>query len=94
MTQDDMALHNQQRMETLKARLTAALSPAQLNIIDDSQHHAGHASAKGGAHFTIEITSTAFQGKTLVQQHRLVYEAAGDLMDSEIHALSIRSKAG
>ncbi|MEE9343874.1 MAG: BolA family protein [Gammaproteobacteria bacterium] len=72
--------------------LTNALSPATLNIIDESAKHAGHAGAKGGGgHFIVEIVSDAFEEKSLIQRHRLVYDALGDAMQTEIHALSIKA---
>lgn len=83
---------NEQRMEWIKERLTAALHPVSLNVIDESHKHAGHASAGGAGHFIVEIVSDAFEGNNLVQRHRQVYEAMGDLMGPEVHALSIQAK--
>ncbi len=78
------------RAELIRTRL-AALAPQELNIVDESHMHVGHASAGGGGHFAIEIVSSAFADKTLIQRHRLVYDAMGDAMQSEIHALSIKA---
>jgi BolA protein len=80
---------NQQRTTLIRERLEAALQPSQLEIIDDSAQHVGHAGATGGGHFTINIASPEFTHKSMLQCHRLVYEALGDAMQSEIHALSI-----
>ncbi len=81
------------RVEQLHQRLTQALNPVDVQIEDDSAKHAGHAGAQsGGGHFNVRIISPAFAGKTLVQRHRLVYDAVGDMMHSEIHALSIQAK--
>ena len=84
-----------QRIETIKTRLHDALHPVHLEIIDDSHAHAGHAGAiqSGGGHFTAIIGAEAFQGKTLVQRHQLVYKALGDLMRTDIHALVIKASA-
>jgi BolA protein len=80
-------------MELLRTRLTEALAPVELEIVDESARHAGHAGAAGGAgHYLLHIVSTAFEGKNPVQRHRLVFEAVGDLMQSEIHALSIQAR--
>ena len=80
------------RITLIRERLTEALAPASLNIIDESAKHAGHASAGGGGHFVVEIVSEAFQGKPLIQRHRLIYDALQDAMKSnEIHALSIKA---
>ena len=81
------------RIEQIKQRLTDALQPIELEVIDESHKHAGHPGAKGGGgHFIVKIISAAFEGKTLIQKHRLVYDAVGDMMKSEIHALSIVAK--
>jgi len=84
-----------QRIETIKTRLHDELHPVHLEIIDDSHAHAGHAGAiqSGGGHFTAIIVAEAFQGKTLVQRHQLVYKALGDLMRTDIHALVIKASA-
>ena len=70
----------------------AALSPTQLDINDDSAAHAGHAGAKsGGGHFFLTIVSESFVGKSTMARHRMVYDALGDMMQPEIHALSIKA---
>ncbi len=79
-----------QRIQTMRERLTTQLEPSHLEIIDDSAHHVGHAGAQGGAgHYTLIISSNQFAGKMPIACHRLVYAAIGDLMDKEIHALRI-----
>ena len=80
------------RVEAIRERLTNQLQPTQLDIIDESHLHAGHpGAASGGGHFAVTITASAFNGKSLIEQHRLVYLAVDDLMKSEIHALSIKA---
>ncbi len=80
------------RVEQIRARLSAALSPVSLEIEDDSHLHAGHAGARGGGgHFTVHIVSAAFEGKPPLARHRLVFDALGDMMQKEIHALSIKA---
>jgi BolA family transcriptional regulator, general stress-responsive regulator len=82
------------RVEAIRERLTNHLQPTQLDIIDESHLHAGHAGAASGAgHFAVTITTDAFNGKSLIERHRLVYLAVDDLMPSEIHALSIKAIA-
>lgn len=77
----------------IRERLTAALQPEDLEIQDDSARHAGHEGAKGGGgHFNVRIVSPAFAGRNLLERHRMVYDALGDAMHSEIHALSIQAK--
>jgi BolA protein len=80
------------RVERVRERLVAALQPLRLEITDDSHLHVGHpGAAGGGGHYTVEIVSAAFAGKPLVRRHRLVYDALGDMMGSDIHALAIRA---
>lgn len=79
-------------MKEMEQRLTTACAPTKLNIIDDSAHHVGHVGNRGGGHFTVEITSLAFEGLSLVKRHQLVYKALGDYVGREIHAVSIIAK--
>lgn len=78
------------RIDAIRKRL-ACLNPTTLNITDDSHKHIGHEGAKsGGGHFTIEIASPLFSGKSKIACHRLIYDALGNLMGREIHAVSIQ----
>ncbi len=78
-----------QREQMIRQRIDAALKPESLELIDDSHLHAGHGAT--GGHYTVRIVSDSFAGKNMIQRHRLVYDAVGDLMNSEIHALSIQA---
>ena len=80
-----------ERVAMIEKRLTEVFSPQSLNIVDESHKHAGHASAGGAGHFAVEIIADAFAGKTLIQRHRLIYDALDDAMNTEIHALSIKA---
>jgi BolA protein len=81
-----------ERIDMIREKLTAALSPEQLDIIDESHLHAGHPGARGGGgHFNVTIVSKAFEGESLLARHRMVYDALGDAMKNEIHALSIKA---
>ncbi len=84
---------NPNRLEQIRASLEATFQPTHLEILDESHHHAGHASAKGGGHFRVEITAAAFRDQTLIQRHRMVYAALNHLMPHEIHALTIQADA-
>ena len=77
------------------ARLNSALSPTSIELIDDSEQHRGHRgyNPAGESHFTLRIESSAFAGKNRVDRQRLIYAALGELMESQIHALSIRAVA-
>jgi len=79
------------RVTLIEERLRTAFKPDDLHIVDDSAAHAGHAGARGGGHFNVLIVSPSFAGKSLRHRHRLVYEALGDLMNRDIHALSIKA---
>ncbi len=76
-------------IEQMQAHL-ASLSPLEIEIIDDSAKHAGHAGARdGGGHYRLRIVAAGFAGLRTLQRHRLVYDALGSMMKREIHALSI-----
>lgn len=82
-----------EREKLIRERLTKAFSPLQLELVDESHKHAGHAGARdGGGHFVLTIVSDAFNGKTPIQRHRMVYAVLADLMPKEIHALSISAR--
>ncbi len=79
--------------QVIRERL-AALNPLSLDLHDESAQHAGHAgAASGGGHWQLTIVSEAFRGKSAVARHRMVYEALGDLMSRDIHALQIEAFA-
>jgi BolA protein len=78
--------------DRLRATLDAALHPLHLAVQDDSHLHAGHAGAREGRHFTVRITSSAFDGLSRVARHRLVYDAARTLIAEGIHALAIEAR--
>ena len=76
----------------LQARLQAVLLPTQLEVIDESEQHMGHAGANGtgyGTHFRVRIAAPVFAGKSRVAQHRLVYDALQEFIDRGLHALAI-----
>lgn len=75
----------------VRAKLTAALAPERLEIIDESHRHAGHAGARpeGETHFRVEIVSAAFEGQPRVLRQRRVHEILADELKSDIHALSL-----
>ncbi|MDO8279371.1 MAG: BolA family protein [Burkholderiaceae bacterium] len=78
----------------LHQRLTEALSPTTLEVLDESAAHAGHAGANGtgaGTHFRVRIASPRFTGKGRVARHRLVYDSLQDFMDQGLHALAIET---
>ena len=81
------------RVERIRVALEAAFAPQSLEVIDDSHRHAGHAGARDGrGHFNVDIVSPAFAGMSPLARHRAVYAALGGMMDTDIHALSIRAR--
>jgi len=82
------------RLQKIRATLQAAFKPEQLEIEDQSHEHAGHAGAASGrGHFRVDIVAAAFAGESAVARHRRVYAALGELMQTDIHALSLRARA-
>ncbi|HEX6998685.1 MAG TPA: BolA family protein [Gammaproteobacteria bacterium] len=71
----------------------AAFEPEALDVRDDSHLHAGHPGAREGkGHFAVTIVSRRFQGKSTLERHRMVYEALGELMLTDIHALQVTAR--
>jgi BolA protein len=80
--------------DALRQRLTELLAPSQLEVIDESAAHLGHAGQDGtgaGTHFRVRIASPLFDGKPKVARHRLVYDALRDFLDRGLHALAIET---
>ncbi|MDB5681273.1 MAG: BolA family transcriptional regulator [Sphingomonas bacterium] len=79
----------------IHARLTDALTPSRLEVINDSHHHAGHTGddGTGESHWTVIVESARFVGLNRVARQRLVNQALADLLSSRIHALAIRARA-
>jgi BolA protein len=89
----EAVLNGAERVAEITRRLTAAFEPTHLEVIDESHKHVGHAGARDGrGHFAVVIHSAAFEGKKPIERHRMVYEALGALMTTDIHALSIDAK--
>jgi BolA family transcriptional regulator, general stress-responsive regulator len=76
--------------DEIRARL-ARLEPMRLELVDDSARHAGHAGARpqGESHFRLLIVADVFRDRSRLERQRLVYAALGDLMQTDVHALSI-----
>ena len=81
------------RVERIRAVVQDALHPVLLEIRDDSAAHIGHVGGGGKGHFKLVIVSELFSGKSLLQRHRLVHDALAALMDSDIHALVLSTRA-
>ena len=81
------------RIDRIRDRLDHTLKPTKLEIQDESARHAGHAGAKKGGHYRVFIVCPTFSGRPLIARHRMVYEALGEQMRHDIHALSIVARA-
>ena len=78
-------------LELIEEKL-AVLSPDSVELIDDSEQHAGHAGARGGGgHFQLIIVSPLFNGKSTQARHRMIHTALGQMLEREIHALTIKA---
>lgn len=80
------------RIERMRARLHQALRPTVMDVVDESHLHAGHVGAQSGrGHYRLHIVSRQFEGLLPLARHRAVYDALGDMMETDIHALSIQA---
>ncbi len=82
------------RAGELRARLIERLAPHELEVIDESAAHAGHAGAGEagyGTHFRVRIASERFAGMGRLARHRLVYDALQEFLDRGLHALAIET---
>ena len=69
--------------KTIETLIAAALPDAQVSVEDTTG---------GGDHYAAVVVTAAFQGKTLIERHRMVYAALGDLMRAQIHALALTTE--
>ena len=83
------------RKDRIAAALTEALRPIRLDIVDESDRHAGHAGARPGGetHYRLNIVSPAFVGKSQVERHRMVNALLAAEFASGLHALAIAAAA-
>ena len=81
--------------ERIVARLTAALDPILLDVVDESDRHAGHAGARegGGTHYRVRVVSARFERQSRVKRHRLIYDLLTSEFADGLHALSLVAKA-
>jgi len=79
-----------ERVALIRSKLEAQFDPEELEVVDDSRRHVGHAGARDGrGHFQVRILSRRFTGKRTVERHRMIYAALGALMQTDIHALGL-----
>lgn len=79
----------------IQARLSEALAPSHLIVLNESHLHAGHMGddGTGETHFAVEVESAAFDGLNRVARQRLVNRALAELLATRIHALRIKARA-
>lgn len=82
---------------SIRAKLTGALNPTQLELLDESSHHAGHAGMQGLAaqetHFRLTVVAEAFRGMPRVQRQREIYRLLAQEFADGMHALAVTAKA-
>jgi stress-induced morphogen len=81
----------------IKEKLTAAFSPVELHVENESHKHAGHAAMKGlgnsgETHFAVTIVSEDFSGRSRVDRHRMVHEVLAEELAGPVHALAVKAK--
>ena len=84
----------QNRVLAIRARLLAVFDPPELEVVDESHKHKGHPGARDGrGHFSVKIISPHFAGRKPIERHRMVFAALGKLLETDIHAISVRAGA-
>ena len=82
------------RIQLITECIQTQINPTQLEVIDDSHLHVGHVGAQTGkGHFTVIIQAPIFHGQSKLECHRIIYAALGNLLETDIHALSIKIKS-
>jgi len=83
-------MNPQQRKGEITRQLSEAFDPETLGVEDEGYLHEGHAGAKDGrGHFRVLIISSMFEGKSMIERHRMIYRVLDDMMRLDIHALAI-----
>ena len=85
-------MNREATLGVIRERL-APLDPLSIELADDSAQHAGHAGAREGGHFRLDIVASCFAGKSRLASQRMVLDAIGDLRSAGIHAISIVARA-
>ena len=81
-----------ERAERIESILISSFEPSRILVKDQSHLHAGHAGAQDGrGHFAVTIVSDRFAGQSKIARHRMIFDALGEMMQTDIHALSIRA---
>jgi BolA protein len=80
------------RVAAIEAVLTETFAPAEVEVVDESHRHKGHPGARDGrGHFRVRVVTDSFAGLGSLARHRAIYAAMGELMTTDVHALSIEA---
>lgn len=85
-------MSSEETKNKITEKMKALLFATEVEVIDESWKHAGHAAAGGGGHFIVQLVSEKFEGVSLLDRNRMVFDALKEEMPAEIHALVIRAK--
>ncbi|MDH3579213.1 MAG: BolA family transcriptional regulator [Hyphomicrobiales bacterium] len=79
--------------DTIRQKLTDAFAPDELEVVNESHLHAGHAGSPGtgSSHFRVTIVAAKFDGLSRVDRHRLVNEALARELAGPVHALALKT---
>ena len=79
------------KADEIRARLEAALAPAELDVVDDSESHRGHSGYQEGgeSHYNVRIRADSFENQSRIKRHRMVHAALGPELIGRIHALAL-----
>ncbi len=83
---------SQKTKEKIERKMKEVLSATEVDVIDESWKHVGHAGAGGGGHFIVHLVSEQFEGVSLLNRNRMVFDVLKEEMKREIHALVIKAK--
>lgn len=80
--------------DSIRQKLTTAIAPERMEIIDESHLHAGHAGAREGgeSHFRLEIVAAAFEGHSRVARQRMIYDILAEELGAGLHALTLSTR--
>ena len=83
-------MNPQQRKKEITRLLNEAFDPETLGVEDESYLHEGHEGAKDGrGHFRVLMIAAEFEGKSMIERHRMIYRVLNEMLKTDIHALAI-----
>lgn len=94
-------MHEQEKMklgktgQSIARKLRESLRPSELEVVDESGRHAGHAGARpeGETHFRIRVASAAFEGRSRIERHRIIHQILEEELAGGVHALAIEARS-